>query len=764
MYSINEQLTIALKRSNTQEASDLLQQGADINYKNSRGETPLFFFASSINMDVVDWLIENNADVNISDNENNTPLLKAILKNDLKMVQKLLDSGADVNIANKRLVTPLMQAVLNENDNGVFDAVLEAGPFLDPVAESQTTPLLAAAARGKIKHVEKLIEAGADIEAADYLGQGLLHSAVLSHEPLMVATVARLAPTLDPNYKARSGTSAMSATMGFPEMTSIFLEMGGDPNAKTVNKIHDGVNLLMSVVARIPSDLPIKEEEPVPAMQDPSGQLLKKMISQGVEISDRDKFGSNAAAYAIRVGSIAPLHDLIQAGLDPSRPVDPQASLPYDLLSHPKIDRDSDLALDLIDEIHQMGFPLSRPKWDESVDGPWKKFHQEVFEKNPMPSPLQLMYMKGFFKAGDKMISLGANVNEKTIGGNSLAHLLVASNFNGMPEHVKKAISLAKKAKNMDEDEKREQIESLQEQADEVFGEICSNLNNFNIDWNSQNKKGETPLHLAAKSGNSFWAKHLVMNENVYLDVKDDEGMSPASSALLNGHVELFNTLCAIAKEKNKELKSTALIESVQASSDDFRERQPWLKAVAVFDWSKEELECVNEEGQTPLYYAAATERHDVVKTLLRLGANPSTFDASKNSALMHAVLNKDGETVRLLRAANVDTRHKNANGQSAQDVANYVNSRYVYNTLSDNDLSELVEDLKVRPLTELEEKQKEIMNVRFENTIRSWKGEDLLEVPEIPKELLEENIKDQKSPPPGKPSTKSSSPRKKMK
>lgn len=740
MYSLNEQLTIALKKQNFKEATSLLEQGADINYKNMRGETPLFFFSSSLSLDVIDWLMENGANINETNNDGDTPLFHAVLRNDFKVVEKLLELGADVDIANKNLITPLMQAVLNEKDTGVFDAIMAANPNLDPITDSQTTPLLAAASRGKNHYVSALVEAGADIEAADYLGQGLLHAAVLSQNPAMVRLVAQLAPTLDPNYKARSGTSAMSITLGFPEMTSVFLEMGGDPNAKTANKINDGVTLLMGVVARFDTDLPLKEAH-VPN-NDVGEELLKNMIAKGVKVSERDDGGSNAASYAINAASITPLHHLVNAGLDPKRPVNPMSSLPYDLLASPSVDWQSPDTLNLIDEFHQMGFPLSRPVWDESIDGPWKKSHQEKLEKFAQPSPLQLMYLKGLYEAGEKMVSLGADINEKTLGGNSLSHLLVASGFDGMPEHIKKAIAIAKKAKNMDEDEKKETIKELQSEADDLFNEVCSNLNSHNIDWNSQNNKGDTPLHLAAKSGNMKWAKQLIMNENVLIDIKNNNGLTPASYALLSGNADMFYAISEMAKQQGKDIKKTALIESVQATSDDFRERQPWLRAVSSIDWSKEDLESKNESGQTSLYFAAATEQHDVVRELIKLGANPSTHDDSGNSALMHAVINQDGETIRLLRAAGVDRKHKNNNGQDVQDVAEYVNSMYVYGSLNEGDLSSVLKDIEVRPLTKIEKKQKEISKIQLENIIRSWKDEELLEVPEIPKKLIEEEEK----------------------
>ena len=56
-----------------------LAEGADVNAKGEKGETPLHGAAFTGRMEVVELLIENGADVNAKDEDGGTPLLYATL-------------------------------------------------------------------------------------------------------------------------------------------------------------------------------------------------------------------------------------------------------------------------------------------------------------------------------------------------------------------------------------------------------------------------------------------------------------------------------------------------------------------------------------------------------------------------------------------------------------------------------------------------------------------------------------------------------------
>jgi hypothetical protein len=121
-----------------------------------------------------------------------------------------------------------------------------------------------------------------------------------------------------------------------PEMTEMLLDIGGDPNAKVVNKFYDGMNLLMSVLQRQSMDFPMKEGVQIDHTGS-SPELVQKMLDQGADVNSRTNNGTNSAYHAISAGSSKSLPLLIAKGLDPKRPVSADSFLPYDMLAPPKV-------------------------------------------------------------------------------------------------------------------------------------------------------------------------------------------------------------------------------------------------------------------------------------------------------------------------------------------------------------------------------------------------------------------------------------------
>ena len=102
---------VASKNGNLQIVEILLQNGADVNAKQSNGKTALIWATENGWNEIVKILLQYNASVNekvaIS---NETALYFAVYKCSSEIVELLIEKKAEVNAVKKWDVTPLMVA------------------------------------------------------------------------------------------------------------------------------------------------------------------------------------------------------------------------------------------------------------------------------------------------------------------------------------------------------------------------------------------------------------------------------------------------------------------------------------------------------------------------------------------------------------------------------------------------------------------------------------------------------------------------------
>jgi ankyrin repeat protein len=80
----------------------LVEQGADVNFRNSYGATPLHHHAG-MRAGNVKYLIKLGADVNAKDKMGETPLINAVSNFRLENIKILVDAGADINVTYQNL-------------------------------------------------------------------------------------------------------------------------------------------------------------------------------------------------------------------------------------------------------------------------------------------------------------------------------------------------------------------------------------------------------------------------------------------------------------------------------------------------------------------------------------------------------------------------------------------------------------------------------------------------------------------------------------
>lgn len=106
---------------------ELLSGGVNINARNSRGETALWWATRNGHVTIAEMLLDAHAEPNLPDSKyGETPLIVATALNHKELVQLLLDHKAECNTGDYFGETALYKAKVNENEN-ILEMIREVG-------------------------------------------------------------------------------------------------------------------------------------------------------------------------------------------------------------------------------------------------------------------------------------------------------------------------------------------------------------------------------------------------------------------------------------------------------------------------------------------------------------------------------------------------------------------------------------------------------------------------------------------------------------
>jgi ankyrin repeat protein len=206
----------------------LIDKGADVNAKNRRGSTPLFWALHDESK--VRLLVARGAAVAIKQVEGRTPVYQAaVLGNGYAVLRLLLENGGDPNVATLNGLTPLNAAALR----GDVDAVrllIDTGANIDAKNGAGATALMGAASNGSAAAVQLLLEKGADARARTKLGETALGNAAGAGSAEAVKLL--LERGADVNSRNDRGYSPLMLAAGSdainPEVVKLLIGKGAD--------------------------------------------------------------------------------------------------------------------------------------------------------------------------------------------------------------------------------------------------------------------------------------------------------------------------------------------------------------------------------------------------------------------------------------------------------------------------------------------------------------------------------------------------------
>ncbi len=150
-YYGNTVLHVAASHEDPALAALLLEAGADVGAPNNLADTPLHVAGALGNLAVVTLLLEAGADPNAPNYQGYTSAHQAARHGSLEVIAALLEGGADVNARTRGGNEPLVAAVNEKRTVELIDALLQAGADVSARDERGRTPLLWALGSGGIE-------------------------------------------------------------------------------------------------------------------------------------------------------------------------------------------------------------------------------------------------------------------------------------------------------------------------------------------------------------------------------------------------------------------------------------------------------------------------------------------------------------------------------------------------------------------------------------------------------------------------------------
>jgi serine/threonine-protein phosphatase 6 regulatory ankyrin repeat subunit B len=271
---------IASKGGHLDVVQFLLEAKADLEAKNKKGDTPLMVAGEGGHLDVIQFLLEAKANLEAKNKEGDTVLHFAIYCKKTNVVQYLIkEARANLETKNDRGYTPLFSAVgfhtvreIEGKEHGFENAgeeyldvvrcLLEAKANVEEslhnsaylgdlkmvellIKEYHTdidirdhghTPLMRAAQSGKLKTVQYLLEAKANLEAKSNSGATALSAAICQNQVEVVQYLVNEARANVETKDSFGMTPLMHASEKADEdVVKCLLDARADTEARSVN-------------------------------------------------------------------------------------------------------------------------------------------------------------------------------------------------------------------------------------------------------------------------------------------------------------------------------------------------------------------------------------------------------------------------------------------------------------------------------------------------------------------------------------------------
>ena len=273
--SFNDQLLECVAKGNINKANFLLALKADVNYVYN--DCHLLCYANDDEM--MDFLLKKGADIEFVNSKKETPLISAIANDKFDNAKRLIKFGANVEACNSWKNSVLFLAI-DKRDLELIKTILKKKPNIEQKGDFERTALFYCISHGfNFKDVaEHLIEAGADVNAKDVFNSSCLLYACEYTDDLE-GIKCLVENGADINYCIDEGINnplVVAAQRNKWDIVKYLSEVGGDVNCP----FYSGMRALSYAVL------------------DNNLEMVNFLISKGALVNEVDNNGRGALWYA----------------------------------------------------------------------------------------------------------------------------------------------------------------------------------------------------------------------------------------------------------------------------------------------------------------------------------------------------------------------------------------------------------------------------------------------------------------------------------
>ena len=209
----------------------LAEGGADVNSRDSDGNTPLMAAALRASGDMTGILLAAGADVSARNIEGRTALHMAARSGSADLIRRLASAGAVINPEDKYGITPAMMAAQSNIDPDVSKIFIAAGAYeLSGIGGLLSQSIKSAVYNRNADVLGLYLNLVPDIDSFDILGQTLLMEAA-RYNPNEEVTALIIDAGADLNLRDQTGKTALSYAAEYnhnPAVIELLLEAGAD--------------------------------------------------------------------------------------------------------------------------------------------------------------------------------------------------------------------------------------------------------------------------------------------------------------------------------------------------------------------------------------------------------------------------------------------------------------------------------------------------------------------------------------------------------